>query len=120
MKKLRNVKILFHIDYWDGPLRGICEYKNKYYWYDILDDYEYNSEKEKFSPRTYVIKEIEPWQISYELYWHSIFSTNVGTYTDFDKKLVNDRFKIEENFYEKRKREYIKIDYSDNKIIGVF
>jgi hypothetical protein len=59
-----------------------------------------------------------------------MFSTNVATHTDFDKGLVNERFKIKEhkwfkfwklpNFYKKQKLEHKKIDYSKNKIIGEF
>jgi hypothetical protein len=137
MKELENVKILFYNNYWDGPMNGICEHENKMYWYDMIDDVSVGDED--FDNwtwyRLYNVKEIEPWQLAYELYWHSIFSTNVAAYTEFDKKLVNDRFFIKKTFrifknkrdkwikpeyYNKREKEYKKIDYSNNIIIGTF
>lgn len=120
MKEIENVKMLYYSDYWDGPLTGLCEYENKYYWYDNTIDDEYDEENEEWKPRVYNLKEIEPWQLSYELYWHSLFVTNVAAYTEFDKQLINDRFIIDINFYKKKKKEYKKIDYSKNKIIGTF
>jgi hypothetical protein len=137
MKELENVKILFYYNYWDGPLNGICEYENKMYWYDTVDDISVGDEDSDDWTwyRLYNVKEIEPWQLSYELYWHSIFCTNVATHTEFDKKLVNDRFLIKKTFrlfkhkrdkwinpfyYNKREKEYKKIDYSKNQIIGTF
>lgn len=136
MKKLENVKILFYNNYWDGPICGICEYENKMYYYDMIEEggifveegEEYDEDGEDiWTPRIYEIKEIEPWQLTYELYWHSIFATNVGTNTEFDKGLVNERFKIKKSwfsslpsYYKKQKKERKDIDYSKNKIIGIF
>jgi len=129
MKKLENIKILFHSNYWDGPICGICEYENRMYHYNMIeeggwfieDGEEYDEDAEDtWTPRIYVVKEIEPWQLTYELYWHSIFSTNVASYTDFDKSLINERFKMKNDFYKKRKKEYKEIDYTKNKVIGQF
>ena len=112
MKKLKNVKILYYSDYWDGPLWGMCSYDNMLCWYNVINS---NSEIRKFK-----VIEMYPWQISYELYWHSLFVNNVNIQTDFDKELVNYRFKLIEDFYSMKKREYDNIDYSKNKIIGWF
>ena len=118
MKELENVKILYSSDYWDGPLNGLCEYENKYYWFGVNTDEEYDEKEDKWSPRIFQMYDIEPWQLTYELYWHSIFVTNVYKNTkckyNFDEQLKNDRFKIKENFYKKREKEYKKIDYYNN------
>lgn len=125
MKELENVKILFYNDKWDGPLEGLCEYENKFYRYETLEMGGYSGEDEFgediWSPRIYNVIEIEPWQLTYELYWHSLFSTNIATYTEYDKKLVNPVFEIKsKDFYKKQKKEYKKIDYSNNTVIGIF
>jgi hypothetical protein len=121
MKELNGVKILFYDDYWDGPLKGLCEYENKFYRYDVLDEGGYNEEKDEWNPRIYNIIEIEPWQLVYELYWHSLFCSNIATYSKYDEKLSNQIFEIEnKDFYGKQKKEYKKIDYSNNTIIGTF
>lgn len=127
MKKLENVKILFYNDYWDGPICGICEYENKMYYYNTFEDDEYDEISEEWLPRKYEMKEIKPWQLTYELYWHSLFVTNVASYTKFDKCLINERFKMKEkwfkslpSYYDKQKKERKKIDYSTNKVIGIF
>lgn len=112
MKKLKNVEILYYSDYWDGPLWGMCAYENNLYRYNVIDS---TSKIRKFK-----VREMEFWQITYELYWHSLFVTNVKDYTKFDKKLINERFEVIEDFYSMQKREYQPIDYSKNKIIGWF
>ena len=112
MKKLKNVEILYYSDYWDGPLWGMCVYNNKLCWYNVIDS---SSKIRKFK-----VREMKSWQISYELYWHSLFVTNVKAYTKFDKECINERFELLENFYDKQRRVYKGIDYSKNKIIGYF
>lgn len=121
MKELEGVKILFYTDYWDGPLNGLCEYENNIYRYSVLDEGDYNEEKDEWNPRIYNVQEIEPWQLAYELYWHSLFCSNIAAYTKYDKKLVSPLFEIKnKDFYGKQKKEHKKIDYSNNTIIGIF
>lgn len=127
MQELENVKILTYNDYYDGPISGLCEYQNKWHWY-IWNNYEKyvqyqddaNLNVDMHSERIYSGYELLNYQLVYELYWHALFSTNIKYYTAFDKSLVNELFKLNEDFYEKQKREYIKMDYSQNKIIGWF
>lgn len=38
MKLLRNVKILFTDSYYDGPLSGICVYREKYFYFRLHDE----------------------------------------------------------------------------------
>ena len=121
MMELNNVKILFYSGYWDGPLNGLCEYENKIYRFDVSEMEEWIETEEEWSSRIYKLIDIEPWQLSYELYWHSLFCTNIAAYKEFDKKLVDSRFEIKnKDFYKKQKNEYKKIDYSNNTIIGTF
>jgi hypothetical protein len=124
MKKLENVKFLFSSNWWDGPLIGLCEYENKYYWFQTYQDIEYDEEKDEWIDRIYKAYEIEPWQLSYELYWHSIFVSNVyrnaKCRTSFEEQLKNERFYMRRDFYKKRKKEYKEINYSNNNVIGTF
>ena len=77
MKELDNVKLLFASNWWDGPLCGLCEYENKYYWFKIYKEEEYDEKTNTWTNRILKSYEIYPWQLSYELYWHSIFVSNV-------------------------------------------
>ena len=124
MKELENVKLLFSTNWWDGPLCGLCEYENKYYWFEVYQDEEYDEEKEEWGDRIYKAYEIEPWQLSYELYWCSIFVSNVyrnaNCRTSFGEQLKNERFYIKKDFYKKSKKEYRKINYNNNNVIGIF
>ena len=122
MKELENVKMLFATNWWDGPLCGLCEYESKYYWFKIHQEEEYDDKKDEWSDRVHIAYEIEPWQLSYELYWHSIFVSNVyrnaKCRTQFEEQMKNERFYMKEDFYKKRKKEYQEIDFS--KVIGTF
>jgi hypothetical protein len=124
METLENVKILFCTNYWDGPICGLCRYENKFYHFNVYQDEEWDEEKEEWTSRIYKAYEIDPWQLSYEFYWHSIFVSNVYRNAKcryaFEEKMKNERFFMRKNFYKKRKKEYKEIDYSNNNIIGIF
>ena len=123
MNKLENVKLLYSNNYWDGPISGLCEYEGIYYYFNQSKEDMWDEVKEEWLPREYKVYEILPWQLAYELYWHSLFITNVKNArcdSTFEKKLKNDIFKIKEDYYKKRKKEYKEINYSKNKVIGIF
>jgi len=140
MDKLKGIKIVCYSDYWDGPLTGICEYRRRFYWFDVKEFGGWCGPPDEHNDCSYVnrewfVKEIEAWQLAYELYWHCLFETNCGQYqTNFTQtEFVNERYILPEikskeysfldhgaNFYKKRKDEYKEIDYSKNKIIGWF
>lgn len=145
-KELKNVELLTYSNWWDGPLCGLALYKKEYYYYNIIEYadptkadegdevlfYDENNIPWKHVDRTWKLYKIEPWQLAYELFWHAVFSTNVVTYTNFDKKLVNERFKINKqktifknpfkyslpSFYDMQKKNHKEIDYSQNECIG--
>ena len=39
-----EVKLLWHCNYWDGPIDGIAEYQNHKYWFQQCDDFLDHSE----------------------------------------------------------------------------
>ena len=119
MEELKNVKILFATNYYDGFLDCFCEYENKIYRFEHFDENGWCN----YESRKYHLIELELWQMVYEFYWHCILIANVKSYfkcLDSEYSMVNERFIIEENFYKKREKEYKEIDYSKNKIIGWF
>lgn len=124
MKELENVKILYASGWWDGPLCGLCEYENKYYWFNVHEEEEWDEEKEEWGNRIFKAYEIEPWHLAYELYWHSIFVSNVYRNAkcrfEFEENMKNERFYMKQDFYKKRKKEWKDIDYSNNNVIGTF
>ena len=124
MKELENVKILFASGWWDGPRTGLCEYENTIYRFEVYIEEEYDEKEDEWTKRIYQMKKIELWQLAYELYWHSIFVSNVYRNANcrfqFEENLKNERFYMKEDFYKKRKKEYQEIDYSKNEIIGTF
>ena len=124
MKELENVKMLYGSGWWDGPLCGLCEYENKYYYFKVHQEEEYNEEKDEWTDRIHKLIELESWQLTYELYWHSVFVSNVyrnsKCRTQFEENLKNERFYMKDDFYKKRKKEYKEIDFSKNNVMGTF
>lgn len=44
LNEIKNVENIYHFDYWDGPISGLCLVNNKKYWYQLTehyDDYNY-------------------------------------------------------------------------------
>jgi len=39
MKQLENVQILWHLDYWDGPLSGVLLHENEICYFDLLEEF---------------------------------------------------------------------------------
>lgn len=74
MKELKGVKDLWHIDWYDGPLSGICEYQGKPYFYWISGDneleYEHNGKK-YFQPSFYLYK-ISNEDFEKQKTWHEL------------------------------------------------
>jgi hypothetical protein len=43
----KEVKLLYHCDYYDGMLSGVCLIENKKYWFSIFDEYQRTAEEYK-------------------------------------------------------------------------
>lgn len=126
-----EVKLLWHCNYWDGPINGIVEYQNQRYWFQQCDDFlNYPDMVDKWENfdetldwfRRYTVHQLTPEELTEEVYWHDLFSTCVGTHTDYDehgkrKGIVHDKNNSE--FYDKYKNKTPRF-YTKNKIIGWF
>ena len=67
------VRLLWHSDYWDGPLSGLLEYEGKKYWYAKCDE---NDADESWYRRFLTI-ELSEEQIAEEEHWHKLFQQHV-------------------------------------------
>ena len=76
--KRKEIKLLWHEGFWDGPYSGMCMYKNEKYWFDIVKDRDFKSR---------VFKLIKPTKEQLEKmeYDHELFRKYVGTHTDYDE-----------------------------------
>ncbi len=126
LKLFEGVKILYYGDYWDGPVAGLCVYEGVYYYYFMSKEEELlneNSDDENdiWSDRDFYIYELTFRELANELYWHSLFCTNVKAYSDADSMLVFDYLNTNENFWDKMKQENTeKFDYKSKTPIGYF
>jgi hypothetical protein len=72
--QIGDVKPLFHLDYYDGPLSGIVKCFERVFYCKAVyaDDRKY-----------WVAWELTPEQAGYELAAHALFQHHVGTHTDY-------------------------------------
>ena len=112
-----EVRFLWHCDFWDGPINGVCVYKDERCWFDAGPDADADLSD---SPRRYALFRLSPEQLADEEYWHALFREHVGTHGDYDEK--NPQVRPAESHrkfydaYEKRG----KVDYSNNQSLGWF
>ncbi len=132
--KVTGYRLLWHIDYHDGPRDGICEYNGKKYFFSQCDDWfydEFGNNKNQFDDgvrpswrRRYVLIELTPEQLNEEMQTHKLFQQFVGVHTDYDaagKRTVGETRPDTEwhKFYDVHENKPPK-DYTKNKIIGWF
>lgn len=97
-KKLeyKDVRKLFHVGYYDGPLSGMCLLGGEKCWFDHLADYpdehpefydDDNNDSWSDVPwsRRYLVWKLTPEQIENQEYNHSMFQQLVGVHTDYDE-----------------------------------
>lgn len=128
-----DIRLLWHMSYYDGPLDGILLYKGKMHRFQIFQPLRVDEVKDRIDPYDvlwndhyvrYLIIELTSEQIAEEEYWHRLFQQKVGTHTDYDetgrrtigatrpRELWNEFYEL----YQARKP----MDLSDNVIVGWF
>jgi hypothetical protein len=80
---MKDVKLIYHSGFWDGPLSGVCEYQDKRYWFKCVHDYQDHSEK-ILDMRIYGVYELTPKEWENEIHWHTLFQKHVGMHTEYD------------------------------------
>jgi len=114
--KRSDVKLLWHSDYYDGPLSGLLLFNEEKYWFKAIDGIPGYSQN-------YIVIRLTPEQLNEEEKWHKLFQDHVGSQTDYDenekrKGLVKPQ-EMWNKFYEPRKS-YIKLDISNNEVVAWF
>lgn len=88
IKKIGKPQYLWHSNYWDGPLSGVCEYKNKKCWFDCVDEMsldfldEYGDE-DFDRVRIFVVLELSHKEYKKLAKSHNLFRRYIGTHTDY-------------------------------------
>lgn len=73
-----GIRLLWHSDYYDGPLSGMCQWQGEQYWFEMAD------EEDDFSVRYYHLIKLTPPQREWQECWHQQFQKYVGTVSDYD------------------------------------
>ena len=127
-----EIQLLWHCNYWDGPITGLLKYQDKKYWFEMCKNYQhylglFNEEIEEIEEfeyfRCYTIHELTSEELIEEEKRHELFRTHVGTHTDYNENgtqtgSVNSDANIQE-FNDKYKNIKPQI-YNKNTVIGWF
>ena len=121
--KRKDVKYLWHCDYWDGPISGICLYDGEKCWFDQVKEYNNRS-------RTFKVIRLTAEQLKEEEYWHALFEEKVSVGTSYDEnerrctledgKTYLRSYELHHEFYDEQKKNRKKQDFSKNEVIGYF
>lgn len=81
----KQVRMLHHCGYWDGPLSGLCMFKDREHWFDCVN-WEHritDSEGVEWFARLFVVVTMTDEQIAEEARRHALFVKHVGDHTDY-------------------------------------
>lgn len=73
-----SIHFLYHNNFWDGPLSGVCRIGDHQYYFDCINDYH-----EALDLRIYSLHELTEEEWKTEDYWHQEFEKYVGTHTNY-------------------------------------
>lgn len=116
-----DVKLLWHCDFWDGPISGMLLYRTDMCWYAMIVE---NENDNGSWYRRFAVIRLTAEQLADEQYWHDLFRQHVGTHTDYgdDERRTLGAVLPKtgwHNFYDKYD-ERPKRDYSTMPILGWF
>jgi len=122
VKQEDEPQMLWHCNYYDGPLSGIARYKGNIVWFDVG---EYGDDAFD-SMRTYKLYELTKKEIEWEILVHNRWRNEGYTHCDYCDDFMDPTVKpdpkvkgIIQTFYEWFKKQP-KRDYSNNRVIGTF
>lgn len=127
----KEVRILWHNDYYDGPRNGVLLYQGKVYWFQIQDDIcdllphsDEVNEAEESGYNRFLVIELTDEQFQEEKYWNELFRQKVGTHWDYDENgnPIKGELRSGETwkeFYSAAKNRK-PLDLSNNAVIGWF
>jgi hypothetical protein len=155
LKELReesngNIRMLWHHDYWDGPISGVILWNGEYCWFNQIEQVDIEtpmSEEDKQEFINYCEKNGYKWYdsdlIDYESYRvynvyrmpravmkaiihnHSVFQEYVGTHTDYDEYGCRHHNLKSKDFMDafysgKVKKEKVDLRLEEREVVGVF
>lgn len=114
-----DLRIVWQVDYWDGPRSGVMAYRDQMVWFEVFDE---PDEPDVF--RRFLLIALTPEQLAEERYWNELFRKKVGTHWDYDDSgnWVRGSLRPKETqgeFYEPYRKRAPQ-DFSENEIIGWF
>src|SRR6266498_2506822 len=129
----KDIRLLWHNGYYDGPLNGILLYQGKKRWFQIFKALQTDEVRSRVDQDgtiwnehfvRYLVLELSEEQVKEEEYWHELFRQKVSTRTDYDEdghRKTGDVKPREmwSEFYEPYKMRDA-LDLSNNVVIGWF
>lgn len=76
-----DVTLLWHSDFWDGPLSGLIAHRGERLWFQMIAE---NNEPEAWY-RRFALVRLSEQQLREEEWWHEMFRQHVGTHTDYQR-----------------------------------
>ncbi len=73
-----NPRILWHHDYWDGPLSGIALFNGERVWFSMDSEDGLRARR-----RTYKLYRLTPELLALKEHWHGLFVKHVGNHTEY-------------------------------------
>ena len=132
--RLEDIQMMWHLNYWDGPISGIAKYKDHLYYFSQCDENEDRKEDGSEDDdsknddvrdwyRRYLVYELSKEELDDEVYWHDLFRKHVGTHTDYDEDGKRTGHVLpsseKDKFYDRYKARGPQY-YTDNKVVGWF
>lgn len=74
------VKFVYHNNYWDGPLSGVCEIDGRRFYFSCVHDY-----GDTPDCRIYKFFDLTEEEWKEETFWYNLFVENVGDHGTYDK-----------------------------------
>ncbi len=155
LKELReesngNTRMMWHHNYWDGPISGVIQWNGEYCWFDQIEEVNIEtpmSEKDKQDYIGYCDANGYKWHehdlVDYESYRiynvyrmprsvmkaiifnHSLFKYYVGTHTDYDENgkrhhNLKSSFMHDVFYSGKAEKKEVNLDLKNREVVGVF
>ena len=83
----KDVRLLWHSGYYDGPYNGLLVYREQKLWFEMLDESVGHPGDPQYPGwyRRYAILRLTREQLEIEEKWHELFREKVGAHTDYDE-----------------------------------
>lgn len=109
-----DLTLLWHENYWDGPLSGVALYNGEHVWFDIEDE-------DDIGDRVFALYKMSKDICNKIFQRHKEFQEAVGFHCDHDPSVYKPFFKKDDKkFREFYDKEYKKFDIENGEVLGHF